>query len=111
MAQANAMHGPRNWNGPRTSNRNFSQPKVVIANSSNSSDNILDQLANMSTEEMESQFGINLDVDTTTMPNVNTQPIDYDDFDDEDQMEFENDDLADAFADEIANLSDDEDKA
>ncbi len=107
-AAAASMHGhQRGWSRPSPSS--YSKPKVVINNANN--DAILESMNNMSQEEIEQKYGINLDVDTTAQ-NINSQPINYDDFDDEveeEQLEFENDDLADAFADEIAGLNDDDD--
>ncbi len=82
-----------------------------MINNGISSDAILESMNNMSQKEIEDKFGINLDVDTTVTQNINSQPINYDDFEDdeEEQIEFENGDLADAFADEIAGIDEDDD--
>ncbi len=108
-AQAGSVHGgARGWNKPSVGG--YAKPKVMI-NNGISSDAILESMNNMSQKEIEDKFGINLDVDTTVTQNINSQPINYDDFEDdeEEQIEFENGDLADAFADEIAGIDEDDD--
>ncbi len=101
--------GDRTWSKP--SHGSFAKPARVTINNKTNNEDILEAMNNLSQEEIEAKYGINLDVDSNVQ-NINTQPINYDDFEDEDeeQVEFENDDLADAFADEIAGLNDDEDK-
>lgn len=104
-------HGHRFNNNQRSFQGTYMKPKMVI-NNQNNSDNILEQLNNMSTEEVEAEYGINLDVDTS-VAHTDPQPINYDAYEEEDdvnQMEYENNDLADAFADEIAGLNDEDDK-
>lgn len=97
----------RKWSTSSPKFESFKPNKPMVEVISNQ--NILEEIANMSSEELAAKYDLNLNVDInaqqsqSTYNNYNDDNL-VEDEDFEEPDEFENNDLADAFADEIAEL-------
>lgn len=101
----------RRWQ--RSSSTMTSRPtgKIYVEDNFVGSSNLLEEISNSSMEELEKKYGLNLNVDIDAQQNQKTTNQDYGatiDDDDFEQMEYENDDLKNEFADEIAKIEKDD---
>lgn len=98
----------KNW----SSNHPSSNAKGSSFKPEFNNDNLLEDINSLSKEELEAKYGLQLNIDINAQQNQNTIHDQNDDIDVADEtllnMEFENNDLADAFADEIANIEKEE---